>query len=40
MVIVKRVRNAVAHTSPGTTLKDIRNAKHEMDILLQHFSTM
>jgi hypothetical protein len=40
MVIVKRVRNAVAHMAPSTTLKDIRNAKNEIDILLQHLSTL
>jgi hypothetical protein len=40
MVIVKRVRNAVAHTSPASTLNDIRNAKNEIDILLQHFSAI
>lgn len=39
MVIVKRVRNAVAHMSPSISAKDIRNAKNEIDILLQHFST-
>jgi len=40
MVIVKRVRNAVAHMAPSTTATDIRNAKHEIDILLQHLSTI
>jgi hypothetical protein len=40
MVIVKRVRNAVAHMSTATTVKDIRNAKNEIDILLQHLSTL
>jgi hypothetical protein len=40
MVIVKRVRNAIAHMSPATTLKDIRHAKNEIDILLHHFSTL
>jgi hypothetical protein len=40
MVIVKRVRNAIAHMAPSTTLRDIRNAKNEIDILLQHFSTL
>ena len=40
MVIVKRVRNAIAHMVPSTTVRDIRNAKHEIDILLQHFSTL
>ena len=40
MVIVKRVRNAIAHMAPSTTLIDIRNAKNEIDILLQHFSTL
>lgn len=38
MVIVKRVRNAIAHMSPATTLKDIRHAKNEIDILLQYFA--
>jgi hypothetical protein len=40
MVIVKRVRNAIAHMAPSTTLQDVRNAKNEIDILLQHFSTL
>lgn len=40
MVIVKRVRNALAHMAPSTTAKDIRNAKNEIDILLQHLSTL
>ena len=40
MVIVKRVRNAVAHMAPSTTLRYIRNTKNEIDILLQHFSTL
>ncbi len=40
MVIIKRVRNAIAHMAPSVTLKDIRNAKNEIDILLQHFSTL
>lgn len=40
MVIVKRVRNALAHMAPSTTIKDIRNAKNEIDILLQHLSTL
>jgi len=40
MVIVKRVRNAVAHNSPALSLRDIQNAKHEIDILLQHFSAV
>jgi len=39
MVIVKRVRNAIAHMAPSTTSKDIRNAKNEIDILLQYLST-
>lgn len=40
MVIVKRVRNALAHMAPSTTARDIRNAKNEIDILLQHLSTL
>lgn len=40
MVIVKRVRNAIAHMSPATTVKDIRHAKSEIDILLHHLSTL
>lgn len=40
MVIIKRVRNAIAHTTPSTTVRDIRNARNEIDILLQHFSTL
>ena len=40
MVIVKRVRNALAHMAPSTTIKDIHNAKNEIDILLQHLSTL
>ena len=39
MVIVKRVRNAIAHMAPSTT-KDVQNAKNEIDILLQHLSTL
>ncbi len=40
MMIVKRVRNAIAHMAPSTTLTDVRNAKNEIDILLQHFATL
>lgn len=40
MVIVKRVRNAIAHMAPSTKVKDIHNAKHEIDILLQHFAAL
>lgn len=40
MMIVKRVRNAIAHMAPSTTKIDIRNAKGEIDILLQHLSTV
>lgn len=40
MVIVKRVRNAVAHMAPSATSTDIRNAKNEIDILLQHLATV
>lgn len=40
MVIVKRVRNAVAHMIPAITTKDVRNAKHEIDILLQQLASI
>jgi hypothetical protein len=40
MVIVKRVRNAIAHMAPSTTATDVRNAKNEIDILLQHLATV
>lgn len=40
MVIVKKVRNAVAHMTPSTTATDIRNAKNNIDILLQHLATV
>jgi len=40
MEIVKRVRNGIAHMAPSMTVKDIHNAKHEIDILLQHLSTL
>ncbi len=40
MIIVKRVRNALAHMAPSISAKDIRNAKNEIDILLQHLSTI
>lgn len=40
MVIVKRVRNAMAHMSTDTTLRDIQHAKGEIDILLHHLSTV
>lgn len=40
MNIVKRVRHAVAHMAPSTTPTDIRNAKSEIDILLQHLATV
>lgn len=40
MVIIKRVRNALAHMAPSITSRDIGNAKHEIDILLQHLSTV
>jgi hypothetical protein len=40
MVIVKKVRNAIAHMALTTTAKDIRNAKNEIDILLQHLATV
>jgi hypothetical protein len=39
MVIILRVRHGIAHTSPALSVKDVRNAKHEMDILLQQFAT-
>lgn len=40
MVIVKRVRNSIAHMAPSTTSRDIKNAKSEIDILLQHLATL
>lgn len=40
MVIIKQVRNAIAHVSPAPTLKDVRNAKNEIDILLQHLASL
>lgn len=40
MVIVKYVRNALAHVSPGVTARDIKNAKNELDILLQHLASL
>jgi hypothetical protein len=40
MVIVKQVRNAMAHVSPSATPRDIQNARHEMSILLQHLSSL
>ncbi len=40
MVIIKQVRNALAHVSPAPTVKDIRNARSEIAILLQHISTV
>jgi hypothetical protein len=40
MFIIKRVRNALAHMASSTTEKDIKNAKNEINILLQHLSTL
>jgi hypothetical protein len=40
MEITKRVRNGIAHMALSMTVTDIRNAKHEIDILLQHLSTI
>jgi hypothetical protein len=40
MVIAKRVRNGIAHMAPSISARDIRNAKHDIDILLQHLSTI
>lgn len=40
MVIIKRVRNAIAHMSPSVLTNDVKNAKNEIDILLQHLSTV
>lgn len=40
MVIAKRVRNGIAHMAPSIMARDIRNAKNEIDILLQQLSTI
>ena len=40
MIIIKRVRNSIAHMAPCVLPKDIKYAKNEIEILLHHLSNL